>query len=148
VLHYFRVELGREEVTVTEFTDALGGILKGFGLHVETQVEPEKKVTEPVVPVASPSVVALEVDLLTVEKSSGGGGELLFFHHLQADLANRVRSGQANITYRRLRECSMALCSAKRWTSRCQSLSDQIVDYLRTCLKLQGNPSRCVLCIR
>jgi len=36
VLHYFKVELGREFVTVGEFSTALAKVLKGFGMDVES----------------------------------------------------------------------------------------------------------------
>src|SRR2546428_9403662 len=42
VLHYFKVEQGKNFVSVSEFSRALAGVLRGFGLAVKTAGNPRK----------------------------------------------------------------------------------------------------------
>ena len=62
VLHYFKVELGREFVTVGEFSAALAKVLQGFGLDVQS--------TALIEGVGSQVVTA---DLLEIARNSQGG---------------------------------------------------------------------------
>ncbi|MBM3846033.1 MAG: hypothetical protein FJ405_07100 [Verrucomicrobia bacterium] len=152
VLHFFRVEQGRQAVTVAEFAEALGRALQDQGFSVEApgtnlpSLPPSQAAacdSGKVTSLPSPE----EVDLIRVEQNSGGLGELSFFQQLETDLSPRLASGSNLLIYRRLRECAMALCASKRWTARCQEVSDRIVTHLR--LRVQGaqRSGACVLCI-
>ncbi|HAM73478.1 MAG TPA: hypothetical protein DCM86_17730 [Verrucomicrobiales bacterium] len=140
VLHYFKAELGRHSVSVVEFTAALRQALQRLGFTVRE-------------PAPSPSPTAphhntpAEVDLSRLQEVARGG-ELEFFQSLRTDLFERLRSEPGMIVYRGLRGCAKGLCSARRWNDRCQQASDQIVDYLRDCLRLQTQEgNRCVICV-
>ncbi|HVY68867.1 MAG TPA: hypothetical protein VHH73_03015, partial [Verrucomicrobiae bacterium] len=65
VLHYFKVEQGREYVSVPEFSRALGQVLRGFGLNV---IGPDNS---PDAPAASGS------DLRQIACDSGKAYELM-----------------------------------------------------------------------
>ncbi len=139
VLHYFKQELGREYVTVAEFSEALEKVLRNFGLVVkkveEKKAEPRKR----------PNVV--DDDLRQIACESGKGFELFFFSNLREHLHTKIATGDPEIIrFSGLRSCVKQLVGARRWSSRCQALNDQIVDYLRTCLSAEQK--RCALVVR
>lgn len=150
VVHYFRVELGRDVVRIDEFTLALKRVLKGFGFEVtETNAT-----AEPVTPAALSAFAAtqitgdencLEADLSRIEKASGHAGELSFYPILREDLRLRLRSAPKAVLYSGLRDCVKGLTASKRWNGRCQQVSDDIVHFLRACLERQPEHARCLL---
>ena len=162
VLHYFRHELQRQEVSLKEFATALRRVLKDLGFDLK---EYEMKVTSPTIPsdsnsaasdslvpaaasVAVSSGLTTEIDLGSLEKQSGGAGELQFFQSLKADFLDRLQSNPQVIVCHGLRSCSKNLCAARRWSDRCQELIDDIVRFLRACLKDYADGRRPVLCVR
>ena len=134
VLHYFKNELGRNFVSVGEFSQALEQVLRGFGLTVTSE---EKK---------SPVRVA-ESDLRELACASGKGFELFFFFHLREEIRGRLDQSPQLIRFRGLRGCVKQLVGARRWSRRCQSLNDQIVDYLRACLTAEPRKEDCALLV-
>src|SRR5215472_11736738 len=80
VFHYFKHDLGRQMVTVGEFTEALERVLRGFGLPVPpVEEEPES------------APLTIEADLQQLARESGEGCELIFFPRLRAELRDRLR---------------------------------------------------------
>jgi hypothetical protein len=78
-----------------------------------------------------------ESDLSALARESGPGGELFFFPRLRVELRERIKQLKQDLRVLRfhsLRECVLELAGARRWTPRCQSLEEQIVNYLRQCL--------------
>ena len=122
VLHYFKVELGREQVTVAEFSVALVRVLRGLGLAV---IGPDSALEVP--PVA-------QADLRELACASGKGFELAFFNRLRTEMQGQLRRGPRVLRFVGLRPCVKQLAGARRWSGRCQALNDQIVEYLRCCL--------------
>ena len=49
--------------------------------------------------------------------------------------------------FRGLRDCVKLLTGAKRWSPHCQSLNDQIVEYLRGCVGAETTGNRCALVV-
>jgi hypothetical protein len=137
VLHYFRVELGRCEVSVGEFAQALARVLRGFGLKVE-EAEPSP---------AGPSRRVAESDLRQLACDSGKGFELAFFSGLRAELRRQLDRAPQVVRFRGLRGCVKQLAGARRWSGRCQELSDQIVDYIRVCWSAEGRAASCSLVV-
>ena len=45
------------------------------------------------------------------------------------------------------RNCVKQLTGARRWTPRCQSLQEQIVEFLRECLHTEPHPDACSLVV-
>lgn len=131
VLHYFRVELKREAVTVAEFAATLETVLRGLGFDVKTADHAGPSTTA-----AKPARPVVEADLSTL---AGEGGELFFFPRLRDEMRRRLDGTPQVLHFHGLRPCVKTLTGAKRWTAQCRALNDQIVDYLRTCFTAEGN---------
>lgn len=140
VLHYFKKELQRDFVTIAEFSEALEKVLRNFGLVVK-KVEEKKSDAR-----KAPQVV--EDDLRQIASESGKGFELFFFSSLREHLHTKIATNNPEvIRFNGLRGCVKQLVGARRWTNQCQDLSDQIVEYLRTCLSAEEKHS-CALVVR
>jgi hypothetical protein len=134
VFHYFKHELGRQSVTTVDFAAALEKVLRGFKL---TSVAP-------------PAVVnrVLESDLWQLARETGEARELVFFPRLREELRLQLRNGPGVLRFNGLRECVKHLVGADRWGLRCQSLEEQIVEYLRECLNCEGKPADLALIVQ
>ena len=129
VFYYFKHDLGRESVTVGEFTLALEKVLRGFKLAEENDRR---------LGMADLGKMALE---------SGAGFELSFFPKLRDELRSQLRDSRKVLQFRGLRRCVKRLAGAQRWSPRCQSLNDRIVDYLRNCLSAEAGKVKCTLVV-
>ena len=136
VLHFFKVDLDRSSVSIEEFSSALVKILRGFGLNAYQEIEANPK----------PLRIA-DADLRGIAADSGKGFELLFFSRLRAELRTRIDQSPQVIRFRGLRGCVKELTGARRWGPRCQTLNDQIIEYLRTCLGSENNGLNCALLV-
>ena len=136
VFHYFKHELGQETVSVAEFAGALEKVLRGLGCTVCSS-EPAESVTENV-----------EADLGRLAHESGDGCELTFFPKLRGALRNQLRSSPRLVHFHGLRGCVKQLAGARRWGPRCESLQDQIVEYLRQCLTAESREAQCSLVVK
>lgn len=145
VLHYFKKELCKETVTVAEFTDALEKVLQNLGLDVKTD---SASILSPAVvaPKTAPARVC-EADLSQIASESTDGGELHFFLRLRDTLRRQLDGSPVLLRYRGLRPCVKQLAGAKRWNHQCRHLQDQIVDYLRTCLRHEESGRGCGLVV-
>jgi hypothetical protein len=133
VLHYFKSEKGQGIVSVAEFSEALERVLRGFGLEVHSA-----SVSGDVETGGTPQPAqVIEADLSQFASQPGEGFELFFFPRLRDEVRQRLAAAPTLLHFSGLRSCVKQLTGAKRWTSHCQSLNDQIVDYLRTCLTSQ-----------
>lgn len=122
VLRYFKEDLGRQSVTVGEFSQALARVLRGFGLSVVTE-------SAPVVPIPT-----AKLDLRRLASESGPGFELAFYALLRSELRRQLESAPRLLQLTGLRGCVKQLAAARRWCPRCRLLSDSIVSFLRRCL--------------
>ena len=138
VLHYFKVERKQTIVTIGEFTAALEEVLRGLGLIVNsTQPKPALALASPVA----------ETRLDELAEETGDGGALLFFPRLR-DVVRRELDGSPKVLrFSGLRDCVKQLTGAKRWSADCQSLNDQIVDYLRNSLRSEQSGSNCAMVV-
>jgi hypothetical protein len=141
VLHYFRSEKQQDFVSVAEFSETLERVLRGFGLAVAS-CDTKPSVSAPEI---APRVV--EADLRRLAEESGIGSELCFFQSLRAGLRRQLDGTPVVFRYRGLRSCVQWLAGAKRWSGRCQTLNDQIVDYLRHCLTAENIATGCGLVV-
>ena len=139
VLHYFRVELERQVVTIGEFAETLAKVLRDLGLQVETD-------SPGVAPTTARRVV--DMDLRHLAHESGRGLELAFFDQLRRQLRDNLESGPHILQFHGLRGCVKSIIGAPRWNQRCQQLNDQIVNYLRACLSAEPAGSNCALVVR
>jgi hypothetical protein len=134
VFHYFKHDLGRHSVSMGEFTMALEKVLCGFVLSAAAPSGGE------------PNARVLEADLWRLADESAGS-ELFFFSELRRELRARLRQSPAMLRFHGLRCCVKRLSGARRWSSRCQNLRDQIVEYLRGCLKADAREKPCSLVV-
>ncbi len=134
VLHYFKHEKRRQTVSVGEFAIALEKVLRSFGLSVFADHQPDAP-AKPVPP------KVLESNLNELARNAASEGfELLFFPQLRQELKRKLDQSPSVLRFHGLRDCVKQLAGAGRWNSRCQSLHDQIVDFLRSCW--ENEPAR------
>jgi hypothetical protein len=122
VVCYFRNELGREHVSVEEFSRALQKVLRKLGYKVSGHNDESKP--EPVLAVSS---------LPELASSSGKGFELFFFQRLRYELRTQLNQQPQVVRFQGLRACVKQLAGRQRWCPTCERLSDHIVDFLREC---------------
>lgn len=144
VLHYFRVDLGRTAVSIREFSQALAAVLRGFGLSVKPAPAPDAGAEGEG---DAPRSIG-ESDLRLLACESGKGFELAFFPRLRDELRQQLGQSPRRVCFTGLRGCVKQLAGARRWSERCQSLSDQIVEFLRQCLSSEPGAAACALVVR
>ena len=135
VFHYFKHDLGRITVTVGEFAGALEKVLRGFGLESQpaTKNDAERRV--------------VNSDLRRLACESGKGFELFFFPRLRDELRHQLSQEPQVLRFRGLRSCVKQLTGARRWSPRCQTLQDQIVEFLRNCFTSDASQPSCALLV-
>jgi hypothetical protein len=137
VVYYFKNELGREQVSVEEFSSALQRVLTKFGYEVtDTSASADPN---------SPDGAAV-LNLPELATASGKGFELMFFQRLRTELRTHLRTAPELVRFQGLRSCVKQLTGRQRWCPRCENMSDQIVDYLRECFTAE-HPSDCNLVV-
>lgn len=135
VFHYFKHDLGRITVTVGEFAGALEKVLRGFCLQ-PGPVEQNTAVRR-----------ILRSDLRQLACESGKGCELFFFPRLRDEMRQQLNQSPELLHFGGLRSCVKQLTGARRWTRRCQTLQDQIVEFLRNCFATEASPAQCALLV-
>jgi hypothetical protein len=140
VLHYFRDELGRQTVTMAEFSMALENVLRGFKLAAA-----KKDIA--ITTEADPARIA-QTDLCRLAAETDNGGELIFFPRLRDELRAQLRQSPQMLCFRGIRGCVKQLTGARRWSLRCQSLHDQIVEFLRSCMSREDSAADCALVVK
>ena len=103
-------------VTAGEFAGALEKVLRGFAAIVLRLLDP------------APPTRVLESDLCRLAHESGPGRELCFFPRLRDELRTHLRQPSRMVRFRGLRGCVKQLAGARRWSGRCRTLEDEIVD--------------------
>lgn len=140
VLHYFKHELHRQFVSVGEFAMALEKVLRSFGLSVYADHE------SAAVPAVERRVLDSNLQALATS-AAAEGFELLFFPQLRQELQRQLRQDPQVVRFRGLRDCVKQLAGAPRWNRRCQSLNDQIVEFLRSCWESENASQWCSLVV-
>lgn len=135
VLHYFKTELGRHSVSVGEFSLALERVLRGFGLKIKSATEEATQVR------------VAESDLRKLVAAADKGFELFFFPTLREEMRRKIKEAPHVVRFSGLRGCVKQLVGAQRWSQRCQTLNDQIVEYLRACLSIESKKETCALVV-
>jgi hypothetical protein len=122
VFYYFKHELGLQTVTIGEFAQAFEKALRIFNPN-----DSERAKTD------ADSRVR-ESDLTSLARDSADGGELFFFPLLRSELRSQMEWQPQLLRFRGLRHCAKQLAGARRWSPRCQTVQDRIVEFLRGCL--------------
>ena len=133
VFYYFKTELARETVTVGEFAVALEKVLRQLGLTIRADETSRGQIST--------------ADLRLLARESGDALELFFYPRLRDELRNRLQHSPRVLRFRGLRGCVKQLAGARRWSSRCEKMQDQIVEYLRGCLSAEPEPTNCALVV-
>jgi hypothetical protein len=128
VVYYFRNELGREHVSVEEFSRALERVLGRLGYEVSSKHDDDDDAEQPALAVSN---------LPELASSSGKGFELFFFQRLRAELKAHLQREPQLVRFQGLRTCVKQLSGRQRWCPFCEQLSDQIVTYLRECFSAE-----------
>ncbi len=126
VLHYFKAELGRESVTVDEFSLVLERVLRGLGCWVEAEGAP------------GPAGRMVRSDLQRLAAELGEGMELALFARLREELRRSLQQPAHLFLFTGLKPCVKRILGAKRWNAPCRRLRDQVVKYLRDCLATEA----------
>jgi hypothetical protein len=135
VMHYYKYDLRREAVTLQEFIKTLQVVLRGLGLEWPTSP-------------TSPSIVpVIEFDLSEFIEAAGQPLELALFPRLRKGLKNRLDRTPELLRVRGVRRLVKHLIGTQRWNSRCGHLRDQIISYLRQCLKAEAGASSCPMMV-
>jgi hypothetical protein len=143
VLHYFKTEKCQETVSVGEFSQALERALRGLGLDVKSTAS-----SGTLVLAKSPMPLrVIEADLRQLADESTDAWELCFFPRLRDTVRRQLDGAPLLLRFHGLRPCVKLLAGAKRWSTRCQSLNDHIVEYLRTCLGREKEGNGCGLVV-
>jgi hypothetical protein len=145
VVFYFKNELGREDVSVEEFSRALQRTLSNLGFEVTANDEiPAKNGSGIEIDLVEGCAVA---NLPELASSSGKGFELFFFQRLREELKSRLQAAPRIVRFQGLRTCVKQLTGRRRWCGSCQTLNDQIVDYLRECFCAEEKAGDCNLVV-
>jgi hypothetical protein len=147
VFHYFKHDLGRVTVTVGEFAGALEKVLRGFGLQSGADEPTADLADEPTDEQIAAERRVSNSDLRLLACESGKGFELFFFARLRDELRQQLMNDPEVLHFRGLRSCVKQLTGARRWGPRCQTLQDQIVEYLRNCFTTEASQPNCALLV-
>src|SRR2546421_5907010 len=128
VVYYFRTELGRDNVSVEEFSRALQKVLCRLGYEVTSPDAADSDADLP-----DPLARLAVANLPELATSSGKGCELFFFQKLRTELKSHLQTAPRLVRFQGLRTCVKQLAGRRRWCPRCQTLNDQSVEYLREC---------------
>jgi hypothetical protein len=154
VLHYFKHEMQRQTVSVGEFVLALEKVLRSFGLSVyaDPQAYPPAQdsggTPPPLCPSQPQTPRVLESNLKELAGNAASEGfELLFFPQLRRELRRNLDQAPNILRFHSLRDCAKQLAGARRWSGRCQTIHDQIVDFLRCCWETEPARRSCALLV-
>jgi hypothetical protein len=67
---------------------------------------------------------------------------------LRQELKRQLGESPQIVRFNGLRPCVKQLAGANRWSPRCENLSDQIVDFMRTCLQSDTRSQACTLVVK
>jgi hypothetical protein len=134
VFHYFKIELERETVTVGEFSLAIEKVLCHLGYTVHAGD-------------AARARDISESDLGLLARGSSDSLELFFFPRLRDELRVKLQQSPRVVRFRGLRGCVKQIAGARRWSSRCEQLQDQIIEFLRQCMDSEKEKPGCALVV-
>ncbi len=136
VLHFFKEEQGRDVVSVAEFSEVLEHVLQGFGYSVGQSKLAKARERS-----------VRDADMSELIPDTDGELELAIYQRLREEMERLLEHTPDELHLSGLRGCVKRVLHAQRWSRRCQTLSDQIVAYLRECLDTHAR-SNCSLVVR
>jgi len=148
VLHYFRDDLGRETVTLEEFTGALEHVLKGLGYNIAGGAfSPTAEGTISADGEHEAGRRMVECDLGAIVETLGDGLELGFYPRLRMELKSLLAGQPSVVRFNGLRRCAKRLARTRRWCARSLQISDEIVGFLRDCWGAERPQKTCSLLV-
>jgi hypothetical protein len=135
VFHYFKNDLAKKSVTLAEFAAKFETVLNGLGLRLEAGR------------LAGTSDDGATKDLHWLASHAGAACELAFFPRLRLAVHAQYQLTPRLVSFHGLRGCVKRLLGAERWSPRCDSLRDQIVDYLRQTVRKETAGNDCALLV-
>lgn len=135
VFHYFKNDLGRKTVSVAEFASAFESVLTGLGLKLTGGR------------LTTTTVGKATKDLRLLAHDAGYSCELGFFPLLRDAVRDQYQSSPKVVRFHGLRGCVKRLAGARRWSPRCDTLRDQIVEFLRRTVSLESAGGACSLVV-
>jgi len=133
VLHYFKYELNKTFVSMADFSAALESVLLGLGLRSA--------------PPGTAKDRAVEADLRKLAVSAGKGCELFFFPQLREEVKRTLRKSPRMVRFHGLRGCVKQLTGSHRWSRRCDTMNEQIVEFLRGCWETESGGRECAMVV-
>ena len=134
VFHYFKNDLGRKTVSVAEFASAFESVLNGLGLKLDSG-----RVTQ-----TTDDAANKDLQLLAFHAEAC---ELAFFPRLRAAAHSQFQITPRLVRFHGLRGCVKRLVGAERWSPRCDSMRDQIVEFLRRTIRHETAGDSCALLV-
>jgi len=134
VFHYFKHDLNRKTVSMAEFASAFESVLNGLGLKLDSGR------------IAKTTDDAANKDLQLLAHHSDAC-ELAFFPRLRAAAQSQFQLTPRLVRFHGLRECVKQLTGAERWSPRCDSMRDQIIEFLRGTLHRETAGESCALLV-
>ena len=135
VFHYFKNDLGRKTVSVAEFASAFESALNGLGLTLTGGR------------LTASTVGKTTKDLRLFAHDAGYACELGFFPLLRDAVRDQVQASPQLVRFHGLRGCVKRLAGARRWSPRCDTLRDQIVEFLRLIVSREAAGEVCGLVV-
>lgn len=135
VFHYFKHDLGRKTVSVAEFASAFESVLNGLGLKLTAGR------------LTTTTVGKATKDLRLLAHDAGYTCELGFFPLLRGAVRDQFQSSPRLVRFHGLRGCVKRLAGAQRWSPRCETLRDQIMEFLRRTLSVEAAGGPCALMV-
>jgi hypothetical protein len=135
VFHYFKNDLQRKTVSVAEFAAAFESVLNGLGLKLDGGR------------VAVARDDAANKDLRLLAQHAGEACELAFFPRLRVAVKSQCQLTPRMVRFHGLRGCVKRLLGAERWSPRCDTLRDQIIEFLRRTLSKESAGESCALLV-
>jgi len=150
VLHYFRDDLGRDTVTLVEFTEALEHVLAGLGYQIAGGTISPAPDTGSAITDALASdddSPTAECDLGAIAESLGDGLELGFYPRLRTELKSLLAAEPKVVRFNGLRRCAKRLARTRKWCPRSVQVSEEIVGFLRDCWGVERPKRECSLLV-
>jgi len=136
VFHYFKNDLGQKMVTVAEFAAKFESVINGLGLRISGGRLAEARED------------AATRDLQWLAHHAGEACELAFFPRLRLAVHAQYRLTPSLVSFHGLRGCVKRLLGAERWSPRCDSMRDQIMEFLRETIRRESSGESCALLVQ
>jgi hypothetical protein len=134
VFHYFKHDLNRKTVSMAEFASAFESVLNGLGLQLDSG-----RIAK-----STDDAATKDLQLLAFHSDAC---ELAFFPRLRAAAHSQFQLTPRLVRFHGLRDCVKQLTGAERWSPRCDSMRDQIIEFLRRTLRRETAGESCALLV-